>query len=46
MIAQVTTPIIDREPLVQHFSTSIVIWEPLPKDFKLEDDPVENDGQP
>jgi Uma2 family endonuclease len=24
----------------------IVTWEPLPKDFQLEDDPVENDGQP
>jgi hypothetical protein len=46
MIAQVTTPIIDREPVAQQFGTSIVTWEPLPKDFKLEDDPVENDGQP
>ncbi len=28
-------------------STAMVIsWEPLPKDFKLEDDPVENTGQP
>jgi hypothetical protein len=24
----------------------IVTWEPLPKDFQLEDNPVENDGQP
>ncbi len=23
-----------------------VTWEPLPKDFQLEDNPVENDGQP
>jgi dipeptidyl aminopeptidase/acylaminoacyl peptidase len=46
MIAQVTTPIIDREPVAQQFGTSIVTWEPLPKNFKLEDDPVENDGQP
>ena len=45
MIAQVTTPIIDRQP-GQPSSRSIVTWEPLPQDFKLEDDPVENDGQP
>jgi Uma2 family endonuclease len=23
-----------------------ITWEPLPKDFQLEDDPVDNDGQP
>ena len=38
MIAQLVTASINNE--------SIVTWEPLPKDFKLEDDPVENDGQP
>jgi hypothetical protein len=24
----------------------VITWEPLPKDFKLEDEPVENTGQP
>jgi Uma2 family endonuclease len=38
MIAQLVTTRINHEP--------IVTWEPLPKDFKLEDNPVENDGQP
>ncbi|NJR32733.1 MAG: hypothetical protein HC778_07860 [Chamaesiphon sp. CSU_1_12] len=38
MIAQLGTASINHEP--------IVTWEPLPKDFQLEDDPVENDGQP
>ncbi len=38
MIAQLDTSKIDGK--------QIVTWEPLPKDFKLEDDPVENDGQP
>jgi Putative restriction endonuclease len=38
MIAQLGTPRINHE--------CIVTWEPLPKDFKLEDNPVENDGQP
>ena len=45
MIAQVTTPIIDRQPGQQN-SRSIVKWEPLPQDFKLEDDPVDDEGQP
>jgi Putative restriction endonuclease len=35
---QLTTASINHEP--------IVTWEPLPKDFQLEDEPVENDGQP
>ncbi|WP_295613369.1 Uma2 family endonuclease [Chamaesiphon sp. GL140_3_metabinner_50] len=35
---QLTTASISHEP--------IVTWEPLPKDFQLEDEPVENDGQP
>jgi Putative restriction endonuclease len=38
MIAQLITPKTNHEPLVT--------WEPLPKDFQLEDDPVDNDGQP
>lgn len=38
MIARLDTARINHEP--------IVTWEPLPKDFQLEDDPVENDGQP
>jgi Putative restriction endonuclease len=38
MIAQLGTASINHKP--------IVTWEPLPKDFQLEDDPVENDGQP
>ena len=38
MIAQLGTAKINHE--------SIVTWEPLPKDFQLEDNPVENDGQP
>ncbi len=24
----------------------VITWEPLPKDFELEDDPVDNEGQP
>jgi Putative restriction endonuclease len=38
MIAQLGTAKINHE--------QIVTWEPLPKDFQLEDNPVENDGQP
>jgi Uma2 family endonuclease len=38
MIAQLGTARISQE--------QIVTWEPLPKDFQLEDNPVENDGQP
>jgi Uma2 family endonuclease len=38
MIAQLGTARINHEP--------IVTWEPLPQDFQLEDNPVENDGQP
>ncbi len=38
MIAQLGTAKTNHE--------QIVPWEPLPKDFILEDDPVENDGQP
>ncbi len=38
MTAQLVTASINHKP--------IVTWEPLPKDFQLEDDPVENDGQP
>ena len=38
MIAQLSTARINHE--------LVVTWEPLPKDFKLEDDPVDNDGQP
>jgi Putative restriction endonuclease len=38
MTAQLSTASINHQP--------IVTWEPLPKDFQLEDDPVENDGQP
>ncbi len=38
MIAQLGTAGINHE--------SIVTWEPLPKDFQLEDNPVDNDGQP
>ncbi len=37
MIAQLTTP--------KSHPDRIVTWEPLPKDFQLEDEPVENDGQ-
>jgi Uma2 family endonuclease len=37
-IARLDTAKIDHKP--------VVTWEPLPKDFQLEDDPVENDGQP
>ena len=46
MIAQLVTARINHESLVKPLGTRIVTWEPLPKDFKLEDDPVENDGQP
>ena len=38
MIAQLVTP--------KPKSDRLVTWEPLPKDFQLEDEPVENDGQP
>jgi Uma2 family endonuclease len=38
MIAQLGTARINHE--------CTVTWEPLPKDFQLEDNPVENDGQP
>ena len=38
MIAQLSTARINHE--------LVVTWEPLPKDFQLEDDPVDNDGQP
>jgi hypothetical protein len=38
MIAQLGTARIKHE--------CTVTWESLPKDFQLEDDPVENDGQP
>jgi dipeptidyl aminopeptidase/acylaminoacyl peptidase len=38
MIAQVGAARINSKP--------IVTWEPLPKDFQLEDNPVDNDGQP
>ena len=38
MIAQLVTSRIVHEPLVT--------WAPLPKDLQLEDDPVDNDGQP
>jgi hypothetical protein len=38
MIARIDTAKINHE--------QIVTWEPLPKDFQLEDDPVDNDGQP
>jgi Putative restriction endonuclease len=38
MTAQLSIASINHQP--------IVTWEPLPKDFQLEDDPVENDGQP
>jgi dipeptidyl aminopeptidase/acylaminoacyl peptidase len=38
MIAQVGAARINHKP--------IVTWEPLPKDFQLEDNPVDNDGQP
>jgi Putative restriction endonuclease len=38
MISQLGTATINSEP--------IVTWEPLPRDFQLEDNPVENDGQP
>jgi Putative restriction endonuclease len=37
MTAQLSIASINHQP--------IVTWEPLPKDFQLEDDPVENDGQ-
>jgi hypothetical protein len=37
-IARLDTAKIDHKP--------VVTWEPLPKDFQLEDDPVENDEQP
>jgi hypothetical protein len=40
MIAQLKTPKPNPKP------DRIVTWEPLPKDFQLEDEPVENDGQP
>jgi dipeptidyl aminopeptidase/acylaminoacyl peptidase len=46
MIAQLGTARINHESLVKPLGTRIVTWEPLPKDFKLEEDPVENDGQP
>jgi Uma2 family endonuclease len=38
MVAQLPTATSNRN--------QIVTWEALPKDFKLEDNPVENDGQP
>ena len=46
MIAQLVTARINHESLVKPLGTRIVTWEPLPKDFQLEDNPVENDGQP
>jgi Uma2 family endonuclease len=30
----------------QSITELVITWEPLPKDFELEDDPVDNEGQP
>lgn len=38
MVTQLSTP--------KSFSGMVISWEALPNDFKLEDDPVENTGQP
>jgi hypothetical protein len=46
MIAQIDTARTNPDSLALPLGARIVRWEPLPKDFQLEDNPVENDGQP